>query len=121
MPFPIRCPERCVKAPSRPCRYLHLPRPSRQVVATLPRLTNARVRWPSIDGDGARSKASLAGGDPDLSILKHHSLVPDKNLSKLDSATISRRRGLKTVSFAAISCSRLRIVLLALRVIDKGQ
>ena len=51
------------------------------------------------------------------------SIIPlsrTKTVSKLDSATTSRRRGLKTVSFAATSWSRLRIVRLAFRVTDKG-
>ena len=51
------------------------------------------------------------------------SIIPlsrTKTVSKVEPATTSRRRGLKTVSFAATSCSRLRIVRLALRVIDKG-
>ena len=38
-----------------------------------------RVRWPSIDSDGAQCEARLAGGDPDRPITKHHPFVPDEN------------------------------------------
>jgi hypothetical protein len=47
--------------------------------APVPGSTKARVRWPSIDGDGAQPKASLAGGDPDHPITQHHPPVPNKN------------------------------------------